>query len=95
MKIDYPIAIDSDYAIWNAFKNEYWPALYFVDAQGRIRHHQFGEGDYDQSERVIQQLLAEAGASGISRELVAVDGRGAEAAADWDNLKSRGELCRL
>jgi thiol-disulfide isomerase/thioredoxin len=89
MKIDYPIAIDSDYAIWNAFKNEYWPALYFVDAQGRIRHHQFGEGGYEQSERVIQQLLAEAGASGVSRDLVAVDGRGAEAAADWDNLKSR------
>ena len=95
MRIDYPIAIDNDYAIWNAFNNEYWPALYFVDAQGRIRHHQFGEGDYEQSERVIQQLLAEAGASGVSRELVAVDARGAEAAADWDNLKSRGELCRL
>jgi thiol-disulfide isomerase/thioredoxin len=89
MKVDYPIAIDSDYAIWNAFNNEYWPALYFVDAQGRIRHHQFGEGGYEQSERVIQQLLAEAGASGVSRELVAVDGRGAEAAADWNNLESR------
>ncbi len=88
MRIDYPVAIDSDYAIWNAFKNEYWPALYFVDAQGRIRHHQFGEGDYDQSERVIQQLLSEAGASGISRDLVAVDARGPEVAADWGNLKS-------
>ena len=89
MRIDYPVAIDNDYAIWNAFKNEYWPALYFVDAQGRIRHHQFGEGGYDQSERVIQQLLSEAGASGIGREFVSVDARGAEAPADWDNLKSR------
>ena len=89
MRIDYPVALDNNYAIWNAFKNEYWPALYFVDAQGRIRHHQFGEGGYDQSERVIQQLLSEAGASGISREFVSVDARGAEAPADWDNLKSR------
>jgi thiol-disulfide isomerase/thioredoxin len=89
MRIDYPIAIDSDYEIWNAFKNEYWPALYFVDAQGRIRHHQFGEGDYDQSERVIQQLLSEAGATGVSHDLVSGDARGAEVAADWDNLKSR------
>lgn len=88
MKVDYPIAIDSDYAIWRAFRNQYWPALYFVDAQGRIRHHQFGEGEYEQSEVIIQQLLAEAGAGGIGRELVAVDGRGAEAAADWGNLKS-------
>ena len=61
MKVDYPIAIDSDHAIWRAFKNQYWPALYFVDAQGRIRHHQFGEGEYEQSEMIIQQLLAEAG----------------------------------
>ena len=65
MRVDYPVAIDNDYAIWRAFKNQYWPALYFVDAQGRIRHHQFGEGEYEQSERVIQQLLAEAGASGV------------------------------
>ena len=61
MRIDYPIAVDSDQAIWRAFKNDYWPALYFVDAQGHIRHHQFGEGEYEQSERIIQQLLAEAG----------------------------------
>jgi len=88
MQIEYPVAIDNDYAIWNAFKNEYWPALYFVDAQGRIRHHQFGEGGYEQSERVIQQLLAEAGASGTSRDLVTVDARGAEVGADWANLKS-------
>jgi thiol-disulfide isomerase/thioredoxin len=88
MRVDYPVAIDSDYAIWNAFKNEYWPALYFVDAQGRIRHHQFGEGGYDQSERVIQQLLAEAGVGGIGHDLVTPDARGAEVAADWGNLKS-------
>ena len=88
MRVDYPIAIDSDFAIWRALKNEYWPALYIVDAQGRIRHHQFGEGDYEQSERIIQQLLAEAGNSGIGRDLVSVDPRGAEAPADWGNLKS-------
>jgi thiol-disulfide isomerase/thioredoxin len=88
MRVDYPVAIDSDNAIWNAFKNEYWPALYFVDAQGRIRHHQFGEGGYEQSERIIQQLLADAGASGVGRDMVVVNPSGAEVAADWDNLRS-------
>jgi thiol-disulfide isomerase/thioredoxin len=88
MRVDYPIAIDSDFAIWRALKNQYWPALYIVDAQGRIRHHHFGEGEYDRSERVIQQLLAEVGNSGIGHELVSVDARGAEVAADWGNLKS-------
>jgi thiol-disulfide isomerase/thioredoxin len=88
MRVNYPIAIDNDFAIWRALKNEYWPALYFVDAQGRIRHHQFGEGDYDQSERIVQQLLAEAGVGVISHELVSVDARGTEVAADWDSLKS-------
>jgi thiol-disulfide isomerase/thioredoxin len=88
MKIDYPIAIDSEHAIWRALRNEYWPALYFVDAQGRIRHHQFGEGDYQQSERIIQQLLTDAGVAGVDHSLVSVDGRGAEAAADWGDLKS-------
>jgi len=88
MKINYPIAIDSNHAIWRALKNEYWPALYFVDAQGRIRQHHFGEGEYEQSERIIQQLLAEAGIGGIGHELVSVDARGAEAAADWGSLKS-------
>ncbi len=88
MRVDYPVAIDSDHAIWRAFKNEYWPALYFVDAQGRIRHHQFGEGEYEQSERMIQQLLAEAGIADIGHELISVDARGAEAAADWGSLKS-------
>ncbi len=88
VRVDYPIAIDSDHAIWRAFDNQYWPALYFVDAQGRIRHHQFGEGEYEQSEKIIQQLLAEAGSSGIGHELVSVDARGVEAAADWGSLKS-------
>jgi thiol-disulfide isomerase/thioredoxin len=87
-RVDYPTVIDNDHAIWRAFNNEYWPALYFVDAQGRIRHRQFGEGEYEQSERIIQQLLAEAGASGGSRELVSVNARGAEAAADWTDLRS-------
>jgi thiol-disulfide isomerase/thioredoxin len=88
MRVDYPIAIDSEYAIWRAFNNEYWPALYFIDAKGRIRHHDFGEGNYDQSEMIIQRLLAEAGARGIGDELVSVDPRGVEAAADWATLKS-------
>jgi len=88
MRVDYPIAIDSDHAIWRAFNNEYWPALYFIDAQGRIRHHQFGEGDYEQAETIIQQLLAEAGTGRINQGLVSVDARGAEAAADLDSLRS-------
>ena len=88
MRVEYPIAIDNDYAIWRAFKNNAWPALYFVDARGRIRHHHLGEGEYEKSEKVIQQLLSEAGVGGIGRELVAVDGRGVEAAADWRSLKS-------
>ncbi len=88
MKIDYPIAIDNDRAIWRAFKNDYWPALYFVDAKGHIRHHYLGEGDYEKSERIIQQLLAEAGIAGIDPRLVSVDARGAEAAADLASLKS-------
>jgi len=89
MRVNYPIAIDSDYAIWRAFNNQYWPALYFIDAKGKIRHHQFGEGDYEQSEKVIQQLLTEAGNNGIGHDLVSVSGQGLEAPADWDNLRSR------
>jgi len=88
MRVDYPVAVDNDYAIWSAFDNHYWPALYFVDTQGQIRHHQFGEGHYEQSEMIIQQLLTEAGISGIGHDLVSVDARGAEAAADWDSLQS-------
>ena len=74
MRVDYPVAVDSDHVIWRAFSNQYWPALYFVDAQGRVRHHHFGEGAYEQSEMIIQQLLAEAGASEVSREPTMVDG---------------------
>jgi len=88
MRVDVPIAIDNDRAVWRAFKNEYWPALYFIDAQGRIRHHRFGEGDYARSEAVIQQLLTEAGNASVSQERVPVTAQGAEVAADWASLKS-------
>jgi thiol-disulfide isomerase/thioredoxin len=80
--IDYPVAIDNDYEIWSAFDNNYWPALYFVDADGIIRDHHFGEGRYEQSERVIQRLLA------VEREPVSVEGLGVEAEADWDHLRT-------
>ena len=86
--VDYPVAVDNDYAIWTAFDNHYWPALYFVDAQGQIRHHRFGEGDYEQSEMILQQLLTDAGAGGIGQDLVSVDATGVEAAADWASLRS-------
>ena len=89
MNVTWPIAIDNDYALWEAFANHYWPALYFIDATGRIRHHRFGEGDYEGSELVIQQLLTEAGGTGIEPGFVAADGKGPEAEADWDNLESR------
>jgi hypothetical protein len=88
MRIDYPVAVDNEHVIWQAFRNNYWPALYFVDAQGRIRHQYFGEGAYDQSEMIIQQLLREAGANDVSMEPTPVDGRGLEAAADWGSLRS-------
>jgi thiol-disulfide isomerase/thioredoxin len=84
----YPVAVDNDYAIWRAFDNHYWPALYFVDAKGNIRHHRFGEGDYEKSERTIQKLLAEAGHAPSDNALVSVRGTGTEAAADWSSLES-------
>ena len=87
-QIEYPVATDNDYAVWTAFDNHYWPALYFADVQGRIRHHHFGEGEYQQSEMIIQQLLTEAGAAGVPRDLVSVDPRGAEVPADWAALRS-------
>jgi thiol-disulfide isomerase/thioredoxin len=87
MRIGYPVAIDSDYAVWRAFSNNYWPALYFADAQGRIRHHHFGEGEYQRSETIIQQLLIEAG-FGAGHDVVSVDARGVEAPADWATLRS-------
>jgi thiol-disulfide isomerase/thioredoxin len=80
--IDYPVALDNDYEIWSAFDNNAWPALYFVDTDGVIHDEHFGEGRYEQSERLIQQLL------GVERELVSVEGLGVEAEADWDNLRT-------
>jgi thioredoxin family protein len=88
MRVTYPVAIDNDYAVWNAFSNHYWPALYFVDARGRIRHHRFGEGDYERSEIVIQQLLVDAGADVPVGDLVSVDPTGPEVAADWEALNT-------
>jgi thiol-disulfide isomerase/thioredoxin len=88
LRVDYPVVIDNDYAVWDAFGNRYWPALYFVDIQGRVRHHRFGEGDYEQSEATMQRLLTEAGIGGIGHDLVPVDAGGVEAAADWDSLWS-------
>jgi thiol-disulfide isomerase/thioredoxin len=87
-RIDYPVAVDSDHAVWDAFRNRYWPAVYVVDAKGNIRHHQFGEGDYERTEMAIQQLLREAGYSGAGNDAVRVDARGSEVAADWSNLGS-------
>jgi thiol-disulfide isomerase/thioredoxin len=80
--IDYPVAVDNDYAIWSAFANRYWPALYFADAEGVIRDQHFGEGRYEHLERLIQRLL------GVERELVSATGTGAEAEADWDSLRT-------
>ena len=88
MNVGYPIALDNDYAVWSAFDNNYWPALYFADAQGRIRHHYFGEGEYPQSEMVIQNLLTEAGSAGAGHDLVSPDASGIEAPADWATLRS-------
>jgi thiol-disulfide isomerase/thioredoxin len=85
--VDFPIAVDSDHAVWRDFGNNYWPALYFIDARGKLRHFQFGEGEYEQSERILQQLLAEAGNGGTPR-VVSVEAQGAQAAPDWGNLKS-------
>lgn len=86
--IPYPVAMDNDFAIWRAFDNRYWPAHYFIDARGDIRYHHFGEGDYEHSERVIQQLLKESGATGVDQAVVQVNGQGAEAAADMTEVAS-------
>jgi cytochrome c biogenesis protein CcdA/thiol-disulfide isomerase/thioredoxin len=88
LQIGYPVAIDNDYKIWRAFENEYWPAHYFIDAKGQIRHHHFGEGEYDESERVIQKLLAEAGDSHVPTDIAAVKASGAEAASDKADVES-------
>jgi hypothetical protein len=88
MRVEYPIALDSDYAVWRAFGNRYWPAVYIADAEGRIRHHQFGEGGYAECETTIQRLLRDAGREGIGDDLVSVADDGFEAQADWTNLES-------
>ncbi len=89
MRVEYPVALDSDYAIWEAFSNRYWPAVYIADDTGRIRHHHFGEGGYEECERIIQRLLREAaGGDGIPDDLVVVADDGFEAQADWSNLES-------
>jgi hypothetical protein len=87
MDVRYPVVVDNDYAVWQAFDNHYWPALYFVDAQGRIRHHHFGEGEYEESEMVLQMLLREAGHD-VDQGLVAIEPDGVEAPADWADLGS-------
>ena len=87
MRVAFPVAIDDQYAIWHAFDNHYWPALYLIDAAGQIRYHHFGEGRYEHTEVMIQRLLAEAGA-GVRQDLVAIEGQGIEAAADWSHLES-------
>ena len=88
MRVEYPVALDPDYAVWNDFGNRYWPAVYLGDAEGRIRYHHFGEGDYDECERAIQMLLREAGVDGIGEDLVSPTPEGFEVQADWANLES-------
>lgn len=88
MKIEYPIAVDGDYGIWGGFNNQYWPALYLLDGKGHVRHHQFGEGGYAESQKAIEQLLIESGAHDMRQEPAPVDARGIEAPADWMNLRS-------
>jgi hypothetical protein len=88
MRVEYSIALDSDYGVWSAFANRYWPAVYLADAVGRIRYHHFGEGEYDEGEWMIEHLLREAAGEGIDNELVSVAPDGFEAQADWTNLRS-------
>jgi thiol-disulfide isomerase/thioredoxin len=86
MRVEYPVALDSDYAVWEAFDNHYWQAVYIPDAEGRIRHHHFGEGGYEECEMIIQMFLRETGRDGIADDLVSVPTDGFEAQADWANL---------
>jgi thiol-disulfide isomerase/thioredoxin len=88
MRIDFPIAVDNDYTIWRAFNNQYWPALYFIDARGRLRQQHFGEGEYEQSEMAIQKLLAETSARADDQGVVSVTATGFELPADWRSLRS-------
>ena len=87
MAVRYPVALDPDFGVWNAFSNSYWPAIYIADMDGRIRYHHYGEGDYDECERVVQQLLRDAGHE-VGDELVSVTPEGFEVQADWSNLKT-------
>ena len=86
--VEYSVALDSEYGVWSAFANHFWPAVYVADAEGRVRYHHFGEGEYAMTEMVIQQLLVEAGADGFDPDLVSVDPQGFEVAADWKKLRS-------
>lgn len=86
--VDYPVAIDSDYGVWTAFANHFWPAVYIADVEGRIRYHHFGEGEYAAQEMVVQQLLLDAGATDVDQELVMVEPHGLEVAADWGTLRT-------
>jgi thiol-disulfide isomerase/thioredoxin len=88
MNVRYPVALDPDYGVWQAFSNHYWPAVYIADAQGQIRYHHYGEGSYDECERVIQELLRDAGAEGIPDDLVSPELEGFEVQADWATLES-------
>jgi thiol-disulfide isomerase/thioredoxin len=88
MRVEYPVALDPDYAVWNDFGNRYWPAVYLADAEGRIRYHHFGEGDYDECERAIQMLLRESGGEDVADDLVSVSPEGFEVQADWTSLQS-------
>ena len=88
LNVTYPVAIDSDYVVWRAFANHYWPAVYLADTEGRIRFHHFGEGEYGATELAIQRLLLDAGASDIDQDLVVVEPQGLEVAADWPNVRS-------
>jgi thiol-disulfide isomerase/thioredoxin len=88
MRVAYPVAIDSDYAVWRAFSNNAWPAVYLIDAQGRVRYRHLGEGEYQRTEETIQQLLVEAGNADVNRQLVTVEARGVEVGADWATLRS-------
>jgi thiol-disulfide isomerase/thioredoxin len=87
-RVDYPIAVDNDFAVWRGFDNQYWPALYLIDGRGRVRYRHFGEGNYEETERHIQELLAETGVRGIGKELASVIPTGIEIPADWEHVKS-------
>ena len=88
LRVEFPVAVDNDYAVWTSFANHYWPAVYLADAEGRIRYHHFGEGEYAQTEMAIQQLLSDAGSQDLDRNLVMAEPEGLEVAADWRTLGS-------